>query len=273
MLKLKAYAKINLALEVMDVKDGYHEVNNIMIPISLYDELEFEKHDSICIENDIFKGNNIIEKVAKLFFSYTKINGGVKVKLNKNIPSEAGLAGGSSDGANTLKGLNILYDSKLSDEELIELSSKLGSDVGFFIKSTPAICKGRGEKVFSLESNLDSIKLLLIKPNTGLSTKLVYENYKYLGESKEVCISNIEKALKTNDFKLLKDNIFNDLAKTSLSLNKDMKYIYDTLKEKGIDVYVSGSGPTMYLLNPTEDEVSICKELFKNEILIECNTL
>ena len=272
MLKLKAYAKINLALEVKDVKDGYHEVNNIMVPISLYDELEFEKYDSIYIENDIFKGNNIIEKAAKLFFEYTKIDGGVKIKLNKNIPSAAGLAGGSSDGATTLKGLNILYGNILTDDELILLSSKLGSDVGFFIKANPAICTGRGERVFSLESHLDKVNLLLIKPNSGLSTKLVYDNYKYLGKNKDIYIENIKIALKTNDFKLLKDNIFNDLANVALSLNSDMKYIYDKLKSNNIDVYVSGSGPTMYLLNPTEDEVSICKELFKNEILIECET-
>ena len=178
MLKEYAYAKINLALEVMDVKDGYHMVNNLMVPISLYDELLFEKSDKIELINNEFS-DNIIIKTFKLFFEYTKINNGVKITLNKNIPSAAGLAGGSSDAAATLRGLNRLYETNLTKNELIDLSAKLGSDVGFFILNKPALCTGRGEIVNPINSNLSKIDLLLLKVDSGLSTKEVYKNYEW----------------------------------------------------------------------------------------------
>ena len=88
MIKEKAHAKINLALEVMDVKDGYHMVNNLMMPIDIYDELEFEKDNDISVVDDPFPNDNIIIKAAKLFFEYTKINGGVKIYLKKNISDQ-----------------------------------------------------------------------------------------------------------------------------------------------------------------------------------------
>ena len=107
----KAYAKINLALEVMDVKDGYHMVNNLMVSIDLYDELSFELNDDIELVNNEYE-DNIILKAAKLFINEFNIKSGVKIKLNKKIPAEAGLGGGSSDAAATLRGLNKLFSLK-----------------------------------------------------------------------------------------------------------------------------------------------------------------
>ena len=268
MIKEKAYAKINLALEVMNLVDGYHKVNNIMIPIDLYDELSFEKNDSIEIVDDPFKGNNIIEKAAKLFFEYNSINSGVKINLKKNIPYEAGLAGGSSDAAATLKGLNKLYDTNLSNDELINLAKQLGSDVPFFIDEKAAICTNRGEIINPLISNISNIDLLLIKPNTGLSTKLVYQNYKYENISKETKLNNVILALKNNDKELLKNNIFNDLGNVALRLNKDMENIYVRLSLLNYDVKVSGSGPTMYILDIKEDDYSYIKSIFDDSVTI-----
>lgn len=273
MIKEKAYAKINLALEVMDEKDGYHMVNNLMMPIDIYDELEFEKDDNISILNDPFPNDNIITKAAKLFFEYTKINGGVFIKLKKNIPHQAGLAGGSTDGAATLRGLNKLYDAKLSNDELKELGAKLGSDVPFFIEEKPALCTGRGEKINIIKSNIDSFKILLIKPETGLSTKEVYKNYEYKGINKEKELSNLLKALKNNDLDLLKNNIFNDLGEVALSLNKDMENIFVKLSLIGLKVYVSGSGPTMYILDYNDEDLDIIKDMFDASVFImECRS-
>lgn len=273
MIKEKAYAKINLALEVMDEKDGYHMVNNLMMPINIYDELEFEKDNNISILNDPFPNDNIITKAAKLFFEYTKINGGVFVKLKKNIPHQAGLAGGSTDGAATLRGLNKLYDAKLSNDELKELGAKLGSDVPFFIEEKPALCTGRGEKINIIKSNIDSFKILLIKPETGLSTKEVYKNYEYKGINKEKELSNLLKALENNDLDLLKNNIFNDLGEVALSLNKDMENIFVKLSLIGLKVYVSGSGPTMYILDYNDEDLDIIKNMFDASVFImECRS-
>lgn len=275
MILEKAYAKINLALEVMDLIDGYHKVNNIMIPISLYDEIELEKNDEILIVDDPFKGKNIMEKAASLFFEYTKIDGGVRIILKKNIPSEAGLAGGSSDGAATLRGLNKLYDANLTNDELRELAKKLGSDVPFFIETKTAICTNRGEEVNKIECNLDETKILIIKPYTGLSTKLVYQNYKYDGESKKENIDNILKALKNNNSKLLKENLFNDLSLPALNLNKDMQDIYIKLSLVDLNPFVSGSGPTMFILNPKESDIELVKTILDVEkcIILSVNTL
>ena len=273
MIKEKAYAKINLALEVMDEKDGYHMVNNLMMPIDIYDELEFEKDNNISILNDPFPNDNIITKAAKLFFEYTKINGGVFIKLKKNIPHQAGLAGGSTDGAATLRGLNKLYDAKLSNDELKELGAKLGSDVPFFIEEKPALCTGRGEKINIIKSNIDSFKILLIKPEAGLSTKEVYKNYEYKGINKEKELSNLLKALENNDLDLLKNNIFNDLGEVALSLNKDMENIFVKLSLIGLKVYVSGSGPTMYILEYNDEDLDIIKNMFDASVFImECRS-
>ncbi len=273
MIKEKGYAKINLALEVMDEKDGYHMVNNLMMPIDIYDELEFEKDNNISILNDPFPNDNIITKAAKLFFEYTKINGGVFIKLKKNIPHQAGLAGGSTDGAATLRGLNKLYDAKLSNDELKELGAKLGSDVPFFIEEKPALCTGRGEKITIIKSNIDSFKILLIKPEAGLSTKEVYKNYEYKGINKEKELSNLLKALENNDLDLLKNNIFNDLGEVALSINKDMENIFVKLSLIGLKVYVSGSGPTMYILNYNDEDLDIIKNMFDASVFImECRS-
>lgn len=274
MVEEKACAKINIALEVMDTVDGYHKVNNIMIPIHIFDYLTLTKADSIEIKNDPFPGENIITKAAKLFFDYTKINGGVYIELEKNIPHAAGLAGGSTDAAATLKGLNKLYNTNLTNDELKELGGKLGSDVPFFIEGKPALCTNRGEIINPLESNLDKFPILLIKPNTGLSTAAVYKNYVYNNESKKDKLDNLIKALANNDLKLLKDNIFNDLGAVALSLNSDMKAIYDKISALGYKVYISGSGPTMYILDfDVEDMLLLKNKLPKETFVMICHSI
>ncbi|MCR5647357.1 MAG: 4-(cytidine 5'-diphospho)-2-C-methyl-D-erythritol kinase [Acholeplasmatales bacterium] len=269
MIKEKAHAKMNLALEVMDVKDGYHMVNNLMIPIDIYDELTFEKASDISVENDPFPNDNIVVKASKLFFEYTKISGGVFIKLKKNIPYQAGLAGGSTDGAATLRGLNKLYDANLSDYELLELASKLGSDVPFFIKEKPALCTGRGEKINIVNSNIKPFKILLIKPEAGLSTKEVYKHYQYSGISKEKELFNLLKALEEDNLELLKNNIFNDLGDVALSLSDEMSNIFVKLSLIGLKVYVSGSGPTMYVLDYEDDNLEIINNMFDASVFIK----
>ena len=178
MIYERAYAKINLALEVMDSVDGYHIVNNLMVGISLYDELEFSKASSIYVEDD-FLVDNICIKACKLFFNHFKIDGGVCIKIKKNIPIAAGLAGGSSDAASCLRGLNRLYNVNASNSELKEIAKLLGSDVAFFIDNQLALCTNRGEVINHIDVEPFPMNVLLIKPMASLSTKLVYQNYVY----------------------------------------------------------------------------------------------
>ena len=267
-MKINAYAKINLALEVMDIENGYHKVNNLMVPIALHDEIEMKVSDSIQIEDDPFPMDNIMRKAIELFFLKTNISGGVYIKIKKNIPSQAGLGGGSSDAAATLLGLNMLYETNLSDDELISLSSSLGSDVGFFIKNKVALCTGRGEIVNTLDIKMPKLNVLLIKPNVGLSTKEIYKNYEYLGEPKEDKINGIINALKNKQIDELKRNIFNDLKRVSLDVSKELRELYNEIKELGIDVFVSGSGPTMYVVDPTMEEILKIKDVAKRDTYI-----
>ena len=260
-----ANAKINLALEVFELSNGFHNVNNIMIPINLKDEIDISKSDKIEIEDDPFPGKNLVESAAKLFFEYTKINGGAKIKIKKNIPEASGLAGGSSDAMATLIALDTIYQTELSKEVLLELASKLGSDVGFFMNQEPALCTGKGDIIDPINSTMEEFDILLIKPNGGLSTKDVYNNYKFTGESKSVKITNIIEALKENDLDLLKENVFNDLTESALSLSKEMNYVYNLLKMNNLNPCVSGSGPSMFIIDPKEEEIDRVYELLKNQ--------
>lgn len=269
----RAYAKINLSLEVLNTDEkNYHLVNTIMVPINIYDEIELEKNDEIIIINDVIE-NNIMYKAAVLFFKSFNINGGVKIKYKKNIPMEAGLAGGSSDAAAVLRGLRKLYKPSITDSELENLCSYLGSDVAFFIKSKLAKCSHYGEIVNPINLKLPKMKVLLIKPNFGLSTKLVYQNYQYEVCDRSVYEENIYKALKENNSQLLDEYIFNDLNKTSLLLSSDLRYLY-TILSKYNKVHISGSGPTMFILNPSDDDVErIMAEAKEDTYVKVCNFL
>ena len=269
----RAYAKINLSLEVLNTDEkNYHLVNTIMVPINIYDEIELEKNDEIIIVNDVIE-NNIMYKAAVLFFKSFNINGGVKIKYKKNIPMEAGLAGGSSDAAAVLMGLRKLYKPSITDSELENLCSYLGSDVAFFIKTKLAKCSHYGEIVNPINLKLPKMKVLLIKPNFGLSTKLVYQNYQYEVCDRSVYEENIYKALKENNSQLLDEYIFNDLNKTSLLLSSDLRYSY-TVLSKYNKVHISGSGPTMFILNPSDDDVErIMAEAKEDTYVKVCNFL
>lgn len=271
MIKEKAYGKINLALEVMQKIDNYHMVNNLMVPISIYDELILEKDNNIYVVDDIIP-DNICVKAAKLFLDKYNIKTGVKITLIKNIPQAAGLAGGSTDAAAVLKGLNKLYNVKASNEELKELAALLGSDVPFFINTKIALCTNRGEIINELDIKVPNINVLLIKPQLGLSTKEVYQNYKYNGVSKMENINNIINALETNDINKLKNNIFNDLAPIALKLNKQLNQLCSELSQNHT-IYISGSGPTMYIIDPSDDEIKEIKEKIDKSVFCKlCHT-
>ncbi len=274
MIKVRAYAKVNLALEVMDVVNGYHAVNNIMIPISVFDELSFEKSkkDEVIVFGGYIK-DNIVEKALKLFKTKYCIPNCASINVAKRIPMAAGLAGGSSDAAAAIIGLKELFNIQATDEELEILCAELGSDVPFFIKNRAALCTGRGEKVAPFDFEVKPIDLLIIKTEVGLSTKEVYKKYKYKNEPKGERINNIIDALKENDLEKLGNNIFNDLEEVSLSLSKDLNDLYSLLKKNGYKPYVSGSGPSMFLLNPSTEDIKKIRELLpENTYVALCRT-
>lgn len=253
-----AYAKINIALEVLNKReDGYHTLNNIMLPIDLCDVLTFEKCDELIFESNLDIEDNFIIKAANLFFDTYNISPKVKITLDKKIPLSAGLAGGSADASAVLRGLNRLYNTNITLEELAKISAKLGSDMPYCIYQKLSLCKGRGEIVNLLDIDYKKYNILIIKPAFGLSTKLIYDNYKYQNINKQKKIDNILTSLKEDDIKMLNDNIFNDLQDVALNISKELNETFNKIKSKGYDIKMSGSGPTMYILSHNDNFVNI----------------
>jgi 4-diphosphocytidyl-2-C-methyl-D-erythritol kinase len=187
-MQVLAPAKINLSLRVLGKRDdGFHEIETVIAPISLADRIDIERQsrwiDFSCDDPAIPTGDeNLVVRAAKAFFEKTKISGGAKIKLQKQIPHGAGLGGGSSDAAATLRALNEIFETKLSREELAKLGSTIGSDVSFFLFESAAICKGRGE-IVSPTRLKKKLSILLLKPAFSVSSAWAYSRWQ---DSKEI---------------------------------------------------------------------------------------
>jgi 4-diphosphocytidyl-2-C-methyl-D-erythritol kinase len=178
----RAHAKINLSLRVLRRRDdGFHDIETLIAPITLHDSLRIETADQFqfhCGDPTLLAGeDNLVVRAARAFFAETKLPSNVRITLEKNIPHGAGLGGGSSDAAATLRGLNKLFAANLSSEKLRELATAIGSDVPFFLHSGAAICGGLGEIVepISLPTPLD---LILFKPLFGVATGWAYSRWR-----------------------------------------------------------------------------------------------
>ena len=187
-MQVLAPAKINLSLKVRGKRnDGFHDIETLISPISLYDKIDIEKQnrwiDFSCDDPTLSTGDdNLVVRAAKLFLEHAKIKSGVTIKLQKKIPHGAGLGGGSSDAAATLRGLNQLFETKLSPEELAKLGSQIGSDVPFFLFESAAMCKGRGEIVEPTRIK-KKMSILLMKPEFGVASGWAYSRWQ---DSKEI---------------------------------------------------------------------------------------
>ncbi len=284
---IKSPAKINLHLEVIGKReDGFHELAMIMQNIDLFDYLEFQinneglvKLDSDC--NDLsLSSDNLIVKSANLLRKNSKIELGANIFLRKNIPIGAGLAGGSSNAAATLIGLNKLWDLNLDQETLRSLASTLGSDIPFFIDGGIQLCFGRGEILEKLDSSFEYGVILLKNPNVSVSTAETYKKYsnrfcdQYL--TNREMIENIRKNLRDNGLNNLNfDNqnltIKNDLQLVVENDNESVKqalYLLSKL-ENSLSFSMSGSGPTCFAL--FKDVETAKKELTANYNLFKDN--
>jgi 4-diphosphocytidyl-2-C-methyl-D-erythritol kinase len=181
-MQVLAHAKINFSLKILARRsDGFHEIETLIAPISLCDEIQIEKQakgiNFQCDDPSVPQGDdNLVVLAAKAFFDQTKRKGGIAIELRKKIPHGAGLGGGSSDAAATLLALNQLFEAKLSNEELAKLGSTIGSDVPFFIFGSAATCKGRGEIVSPTQLKKKS-SILLLKPGFSVSTSWAYARW------------------------------------------------------------------------------------------------
>jgi 4-diphosphocytidyl-2-C-methyl-D-erythritol kinase len=184
-MQLYAPAKINLSFEIKGRReDGFHEIETLMVPISLSDRLVIERRDNAsgiqfsCDDASLSTGDeNLVVQAVKLFQKATKSGTGIAIALEKRVPHGAGLGGGSSDAAATLLGLNQLFETRLGQRDLIELAAQIGSDVPFFIQGSAATCRGRGEIVEPAQLST-RFNLLLVKPDFGVPTPWAYGRWK-----------------------------------------------------------------------------------------------
>lgn len=269
---VKANAKINLGLNILGKnEDGYHELDMIMAPISLYDTLNikfFQKKGNLILKSNI-KGvplneKNIIYKIYEAFYNETSLQReNIEVYLDKNIPFQAGLGGGSSDGAFFLKTLNEYHKSPLTLQEMIDLGKKIGADIPFFIVNETVRAKGIGEILEKTVNNLDA-KIILIKPNFGISTAEAYRGYSQLTEKKWADIDKIVEGLKENNLSKVIDNVENHLQQTSLLLNNNVKTFEEKLAKISKNFKMSGSGSCYYLISD-KDNSQIFYETLRSE--------
>jgi 4-diphosphocytidyl-2-C-methyl-D-erythritol kinase len=273
MFTLKAPAKINWSLYVLNKRDdGYHNILSLMHCIGLYDTLTFEHSDTIELITDmgIPPQHNLVYKAAQSLQSHAGIKDGARIVLKKEIPSGAGLGGGSSDAACTLIGLNKLWGLGLKDDKLKIIGSRLGSDVPFFFGNMAgnpmAIAEERGDVLTPLKIDI-SYTLLLIKPSVSISTAWAYEKLgardKGQGAKTELTktmdkFNNtqlIYKALKTGNVSLLKSNAHNDFEEVVMEKHPIIKDLRGKLLNAGASMAImSGSGSTVFGLFEDRDK-------------------
>ena len=252
-MKLRDFAKINLGLDVIRRReDGYHDVRMIMQTIQMYDQLEMEKKGSkgIALTANLsyipVNENNLVYKAAKLLMDQYQIQEGVSIHLNKFIPVAAGMAGGSSDAAAALVGMNKLFRLGMSKEELMKVGVKIGADVPYCIMRGTALSEGIGEKLTALPS-LPACYILIGKPGVSVSTKFVYTNLKLDEKTKHPDIDGMLDALQRQDLYGITDRMENVLESVTVPAYPVIQEIKDHMKAHGaLNALMSGSGPTVF---------------------------
>ena len=254
-IQLKALAKINLGLDVLRRReDGYHEVKMIMQTISLHDDLEIRriKTPEIQVKTNLYylptNENNLVYKAEKLLMDEFGIKEGVAIQLKKRIPVAAGMAGGSTDGAAVLWGMNQMYGLGLSRQELMERGVKLGADVPYCVQRGTALAEGIGERLSVLPS-MPKCTILIAKPGISVSTKFVYENLHAndLKPEQHPDVDRMIEAMKEKNLDLLCERMGNVLETVTIPAYPVIQEIKEHMMACGAaGAMMSGSGPTVF---------------------------
>ena len=266
---IKAFAKINLTLDITGIIDGgYHALRSVMAPISLCDEIELNKSEVIsfdCNIKSLVTDDNLCVRAARSFLQRADLSCGVDIKLQKNVPFPAGLGGGSSDAAAVLKGMNELYGNPLSKDELFELASSLGSDISLCLLGRPALCEGRGEILTPL-NNLPRFHLVVAIGEARLSTPEVYKKYDSMGLEALSDSDKFLSALEKSDRAELLSSMGNAFTPVADVLAPETKAIREELRSLGALVsHLSGSGPSVYGIFSDNASAVSAAEALKNK--------
>ena len=271
-IELKSRAKINLSIDVLGKReDGYHLVEMIMQTIDLYDIIKIKelKCNEIIIKSnssDIpLDENNIVYKAAKLIKETFNINKGIEIFIDKYIPIAAGMAGGSSNAAAVLVGLNKLWNLQLSEEELKSLGFKLGADVPFCIVGNAALAQGVGEELTYIKGLSKDVSILVCKPELFVSTKDVYGGLDLNNLKQRPNNKLLIEYLKDDNIEGVSNNMVNVLETVTSKMHEEINDIEKIMNEnKALGSMMSGSGPTVFgIYKNIEDALKGKKELLK----------
>ena len=269
-ITIKSPAKINLTLNVVSKrKDGYHNLETIMVPVSLWDEIEIlttnsKKIKIICDNKELpVDDDNIINRAIRLLWDVTGLKIGVLVKLKKNIPVAAGLGGGSSNSASVLLALNKIWKAGISRKQLMKIGKKLGADVPFFVHGKTALVKGIGEKIYPIKIKRDFWSVL-VNPGFPVSTAWIYKNLNLpltkKAKNNNKLTSLLEKGERPD---LWSKYLFNDLENVTLKKFPVLTEIKKAIMERGaLNVLMSGSGPSIFGVFGS-----------RNKAIVACNNL
>ncbi len=261
-ISLKALAKINLGLDVLGVReDGYHDVRMVMQSIHLYDRVEMKRTKSpkIHVETNLYylpvDENNLVYKAAQLMKDEFKIKGGVRITLQKFIPVAAGLAGGSSDAAAVMVGMNRLFNLGINQEKLMELGGKIGADVPFCIMRGTALAEGIGDKLTELPP-MPKCPILIARPAISVSTGQVYGNLHLTPETKHPDIDGIVEQIRKKNLSGVAEHMGNILENVTVPEYPVIRDIKKLMMDNGaLGAMMSGSGPTVFGLYQNEKEI------------------
>ncbi len=259
-ISVKALAKINLGLDVVRRReDGYHEVRMVMQTIHLFDRLQITRNRSgrITMSTNLAflptNENNLVYKAAKLLRDEFQIRDGVNVRLYKHIPVAAGMAGGSTDAAAMLYGMNRMFGLGLTKEELMERGVKLGADVPYCVMRGTALAEGIGEKLTALPPMV-KCPVLIAKPQISVSTKFVYENLKLNSRTVHPDIDRLTADIRAKDLRAIAADMGNVLETVTIPNYPVIAEIKEHMMEHGaLNSMMSGSGPTVFGLFDSED--------------------
>lgn len=271
-IELKALAKINLGLDVLGKRtNGYHDVRMVMQTIYLYDDVNLErvKKQEIKIKTNLnylpSNENNIAYQAAKLLIDEFGIIEGVHIHLKKRIPVAAGMAGGSSNAAAVLYGMNQLFDLKLSQQDLMERGVKLGADVPYCIMRGTVLAEGIGEVLTPL-APMPKCYILIAKPPISVSTKIVYEKLDSGAIVEHPDIDGLIQGLESEDLEIVASKMGNVLEQVTITDYPVIEEIKNVMKSDGaINAMMSGSGPTVFGIFKSRQEAKKAMDTLKRK--------
>lgn len=269
MITEKAFAKINLTLSVGEKrKDGYHDIDSVMHSISLHDKITLEKSGEISLS--VTKGSapsgqeNLMWKAAELFFAETGISGGVRMELEKHIPAQAGLGGGSSDAAAVLRGLNRLMKTGLSAKELSDMGKRIGADVPFCITGGCCRCRGIGEKLTKVPG-WNGLPLVIVRPPVAVETGKAYAVFDRAEKQTENKTDACIRALEEKDRKKLAESLSNDFEKALFAEEPVLEETSRRLALFSRPLLMTGSGSAFFVIAESRADRKRLAEEIKKE--------